>query len=139
MTDTEFVENAESLCFSSSWTKNDIEALLKSEGGIFLLSEENGERTGYVLGNSVLDEAELYRIAVLPQHRKKGEGKKLLDRFIAVCRRRAVSRVFLEVRSKNIPARSMYERAGFKAIGVRKKYYGDDDAVVYSLDMSGSE
>ena len=43
-----------------------------------------------------------------------------------------MERLFLEVRSRNIPARKLYTAYGFKEIGVRKNYYKNpqDDAII---------
>jgi ribosomal-protein-alanine N-acetyltransferase len=41
--------------------------------------------------------------------------------------------VFLEVRESNSAARTLYEKAGFEATGLRKSYYANpvEDAVLY--------
>ena len=44
-------------------------------------------------------------------------------------------KVFLEVRSKNIPARACYKSLGFSEISVRDNYYGDDDAIIMEKDL----
>ena len=43
--------------------------------------------------------------------------------------------IFLEVRSRNVPAVSLYESLGYKKIGTRPKYYIDDDAVIFELRL----
>ena len=89
---------------------------------------------GYAFGTVIIDEGELYRIAVSPENRGKGIGERLLHEFVEECHERGTVKLFLEVRSKNVPARRLYEKTGFKEISVRKGYYGDDDAVIYSLE-----
>ena len=51
-----------------------------------------------------------------------------------------VSRIFLEVAENNIPARRLYEKAGFSEIGRRKNYYktksGFCDAICMAKTVS---
>ncbi len=78
------------------------------------------------------DDAEVIRIAVRPEDRRKGYGRKLLDEMLAECRRRQVPNIFLEVRSGNAAAIGLYQEAGFTAEGIRKAYYRQptEDALI---------
>ena len=130
----EFIAAVERECFAKAWTVDDVRAETGSEYGVCVVEEG----VGYALGRISFDEAELHRIAVLPEKRRAGEGSRLLERFIRECSERGAEKVFLEVRAKNVPAISLYERHGFSRISVRKGYYGDDDAVVYLLNVHKS-
>jgi ribosomal-protein-alanine N-acetyltransferase len=49
---------------------------------------------------------------------------------------RKIAKVFLEVEHDNVPALSLYEKAGFVRYGYRRGYYGaGKDAVLMSLDL----
>lgn len=135
MTDAEKIHLLEKECFSDPWSITSIENQLSSEQTIFMIHEENGEAAGFALGTQVCGEAELYRIAVSDKFRRRGIGERLLTDFLEQCRKRGAGKVFLEVRSRNIPAISLYEKAGFEKIAVRKGYYGDDDAVIFAENM----
>lgn len=56
----------------------------------------------------------IHDIAVLPEHRGQGIGRKLLDTAEVVARKRGCARMNLEVLDQN-PARRLYERAGYEA------------------------
>ena len=102
---------------------------------------EDGEVIAYVIGRLIAPEGEIYRVAVAPHKRKRGIGYRLLDYAVKTSRGHGLERLFLEVRSKNIPAINLYTAYGFKEIGTRKNYYKDpqDDAIVmlkaHSADM----
>ncbi len=130
----EKIYELEKACFDEPWTKESIINQLDSGNSVYVLSEENGAAVGYAFGTVIIDEGELYRIAVSPEKRGKGIGERLLHEFVEKCHERGAVKLFLEVRSKNVPARRLYEKTGFKEISVRKGYYGDDDAVIYSLE-----
>lgn len=134
MKEIEIIAELERLCFESCWNTSAIEAQIKSPCCVSVLWQEAGEAVGYALGNIVCDEAELYRIAVVPEMRKTGTGTKILQRFIADCKKRGAKKIFLEVRSRNTAAVGLYEKLGFCRIAQRKGYYGDDDALIYSLE-----
>ena len=127
----EIISGLEKACFDNPWTEKAIESCLSSETGIYCLSDETERPEGYAFGTVICDEAELYRIAVLPDSRRNGTGGRLLEGFIAECEKRGAAKIFLEVRSKNVPARKLYKRYSFEEISVRKNYYEDDDAVIY--------
>lgn len=92
---------------------------------------------GFVIWNSVLDEAELLNVAVAPGWQGRGLGGRLLDHCLAQSSG-AAARVFLEVRASNSDAIALYTGRGFARIGVRKSYYprpeGREDAWVMQYD-----
>lgn len=103
----------------------------------FILLEDR--LRAYVIGLPIGPECELLRIGTRPSARRQGLGQLLLDAFHAESCTRGVERVLLEVRDNNRPARAMYEAAGYREEGRRRRYYpgrhGEPrvDAVLYGL------
>lgn len=122
------VETAEKEIFPDPWNGECLKNHLASPYKKSYVALEDGEFCGYLIATVIAGEGEVLRIATLPSFRKRGVGKKLLSQFLW-----QGETVFLEVRSKNLPARSLYESLGFSVIGSRKNYYKDptDDAVLY--------
>ncbi len=83
-------------------------------------------------------EAELGNLAVRPEWRARGLGSTLLDAVLAQARERGAGGLFLEVRVSNTAARQLYERAGFRAVGLRPGYYVNpaEDALVMRVDVT---
>ena len=96
---------------------------------------EDGEPIAYIIGRKIPPEGEIYRIAVREDKRQRGIGYRILSYALKTERGSGVETVFLEVRSKNTPARALYLAYGFKEIGLRRNYYQNpsDDAVVMTL------
>jgi len=130
--DASAVAEAERICFCDPWGERDILGYIALEGGIAFVAEQNGKIIAYILGRLIAPEAEIYRIAVLPEHRLRGVGYRLLDYSMKTERARGLETVFLEVRSQNSAAINLYYSYGFKKVGVRRRYYKnpDDDAVI---------
>ena len=93
---------------------------------------EDGKVIAYVIGRLIAPEGEIYRVAVAPHKRQRGIGYRLLDYAVKTSKGQGLERLFLEVRSRNIPARKLYTAYGFKEIGIRKNYYKNpqDDAII---------
>jgi ribosomal-protein-alanine N-acetyltransferase len=127
--------------FSDAWSYRDIQDLICTEGGMCFTAIDGGEVIAYVIGRLIAPEGEIYRVAVAPHKRQRGIGYRLLDYAVKTSKGQGLERLFLEVRSKNIPAIRLYTAYGFKEIGTRKNYYKDpqDDAIVmlraHSMDM----
>ena len=86
----DFIASCEEACFPRPWTSDEVQSCICGEYGVCVI--ENG--IGYAIGRISFDEAELYRIAVLPEKRRAGAGKRLLTGFIDECVRRGLKRYF---------------------------------------------
>lgn len=87
---------------------------------VFLLVEGDA---GFLLGRAVAGEAELLTIAVAPEARRRGLGRRLVSRFLYQARLRGAERAFLEVAADNPPAIALYRSSGFQRAGTRRGYY----------------
>ena len=83
---------------------------------------EPEEVVGFLMSRAAPGEEELLLIAVHPEHRGSGIGRKLLHSFAEAARLRGAQKLFLEMRANN-PAESVYRRAGYEPIGRRRDYY----------------
>ena len=86
------------------------------------LAETPQDAVGFILSRHVVDEEELLLVAVRPEYRGKGIGRRLIETFADRAADRGVTKIYLEVRANN-PAMALYRRAGFKEIGRRPEYY----------------
>ncbi len=110
---------------------------LASPFGLYLvLEEERGAISGFVGVKRIADEAHVMALAVRPSLRRRGLGRALMRAALAAPALVGVRRVHLEVRPSNGAARALYASLGFVATGVRKNYYGDEDALLMTLDLS---
>lgn len=103
----------------------------------FLLVEGDA---GFLLGRAVAGEAELLTLAVAPESRRLGLGRRLVARFVYQAQLRQAQRAFLEVSAENPAAIALYNSAGFRAEGRRRGYYATPqgariDALVMARDL----
>lgn len=118
-------------CFEDTWTEVMLLQQIRQEGSVCLVAVADDCVAGYIGGRVVLDEAELYRVAVLPEFRGRGYGEKLVERFVDCCCDLGAKKIFLEVRDDNEIALQTYLSVGFQKISVRKNYYGNGmDAII---------
>lgn len=82
---------------------------------------------GFLLGRAVAGEAEVLTLAVAPESRRRGLGRKLVARFLYQARLRGAETAFLEVAADNAAAQALYVRAGFAESGRRRGYYRRPD------------
>jgi ribosomal-protein-alanine N-acetyltransferase len=88
----------------------------------------------------VAEDAHVTTLAVRPGERQAGLGTRLLLELVAAGLERGARNLTLEVRAMNTGAQRLYERFGMVAVGVRKHYYRDDDAVImWVTDIHGPE
>lgn len=88
-----------------------------------IVSENEKSIVGYVLFNQILDEAEIYKIVVLKEFRKKQIAFKIIEFLLNELKKNDVKKIFLEVRKSNIPAISLYKKCGFINIREIIDYY----------------
>ena len=134
----------EAACFSQPWSAEGLAAELTHPTAVFLVAvkdpapgEAAGTPVGYLGMHQVLDECDIARVAVHPEHRGNGVGFWLLSAARRYAQTHGGTRLMLEVRRSNAVARALYERFGFTVDGVRPRFYEAprEDAVLYSLRL----
>ena len=91
---------------------------------------------GFIIFSVIKKEIHLLNIAVHTGHQKKGIGSLLMETMLKQASVMGVSKVYLEVRSKNEKAILFYKKYNFIKDAVRVNYYtgkNSDDAVLMSL------
>ena len=95
---------------------------------VFLVSEEKGKIAGYIIGVKMGDKGIIISLAVHPEYRRKGHGKKLIEELAKIM---DVSIIEIQVRIGNKGALKFYRSIGFERKGIIPSYYGNgEDAVV---------
>lgn len=127
-------------CFDVPWDEpafND--ECRRAYAHIRVLRPEDGAAIcGFVHLWCVAGEAQVMNIAVLPEFRRRGYGRRLMEQGLALALGAGCGQITLEVRRSNAAALALYERLGFEVVGVRPRYYSDnqEDALVMRRPLS---
>ena len=126
------VAELERICFSECWSARILESGIHSPYDVYYVFEQDERILGYCNLRVLAGEGEVQRIAVHPDSRRYGVGRKLMDAMVDFAVENKAAAVTLEVRESNRPARNLYESYGFTAEAVRKGYYRNpsEDAVI---------
>jgi ribosomal-protein-alanine N-acetyltransferase len=137
--DLEEVMALETANAPNPWSEGVFRNELAAENRIYLAAEEDGV-VGFAGVMVVADEAHVTNLLVEPEWRRRGIGLELMKTLIEAAVEAGARHVTLEVRSQNEAARALYARLGLAPVGVRKGYYGDDDALIlWAHDIDGEE
>src|SRR5579883_2655943 len=100
-------------------------------------SRASGGGLGDVVACVVVDEAEIANLAVAPERRRTGIGRRLLEAAVTSAVLGGARVLYLEVRESNTAARALYGARGFVLAGRRSDYYRNpvEDALVLRLDL----
>lgn len=125
------------------WNAAQMAELLASPGvSALVATADDGAPAAFILCRLAAGEAEVLTLASLPSHRRQGLASTLLLAAEILLSAQGANRLFLEVAEDNFPARSLYARAGFNAVGRRKAYYARGrervDALVLRRDLHGA-
>jgi ribosomal-protein-alanine N-acetyltransferase len=137
--DVDAVTALERAVFGDPWSKRSFQEILALDHVRgFVLADKEEVLLGYAFCSAVADEGEILNMAVAPEHRRHGLGKRLLAACLAWLREQGAAKVYLEVRRSNEAAIAMYVEAGFGTLGVRPNYYRKptEDAVTMALDLA---
>lgn len=107
----------------SAWSAQSLQAELQRPDAVLLCARVKGEIAGYGGMRTVLDEGYVNDIAVLPAFRRQGVGFELVKALVRYAREKGLRFLTLEARASNQSAIRLYERAGFRDVGVRRGFY----------------
>lgn len=119
--------------FDNFWNNSILENELKNDSSIYICCKYNSEIVGFAGISIILDTAELNNIVIKKTKRGNGLSSLLLEELIKIAKSKNCKMVNLEVASNNEIAINLYKKFGFKEVGIRSKYYGKADALLYTL------
>ena len=111
-----------SACFgANAWSRESVAAELDKDTAYCAVALDDSRVVGYIAFENVIDEGSIAELAVAPEYRRKGIGRKLVELMLTSVD--GVRTVCLEVRASNGPAILLYKAMGFEIVTVRKDYY----------------
>jgi ribosomal-protein-alanine N-acetyltransferase len=128
------VMEIDTLCLARPWSAAIWRGELTSPYGLYLVIEDRDKVSGHIGVRHVLGELHITTIAVRPEYRRRGHARALVGAALAAYPK--ANYVHLEVRPTNGAAISLYESLGFRITGRRPRYYGDEDALLMTLNLA---
>jgi ribosomal-protein-alanine N-acetyltransferase len=137
--DVEAVATMEAAAQPNPWSEKIFRDELAAPDRAYLVAED-GEIIGFG-GVMVVDgDAHVTNLLVAPESRRAGTGILLMAALVEASLEMGAANLTLEVRSRNEAARGLYARFGLAPVGLRKGYYGDDDALImWAHEIAGPE
>jgi ribosomal-protein-alanine acetyltransferase len=116
---------------ADAWSEASVRAELTGPRRTAVVACDGRELVGYAVAAEVGDAVDLQRVAVRPEHRRRGLAHALLTAALD-----GAPRVLLEVAAGNTGALALYAAEGFTEIARRRRYYRDgSDAVVLKREL----
>jgi ribosomal-protein-alanine N-acetyltransferase len=132
------IRNIEQQAASAAhWPAQEYAKMVSS--GLVLVAEQEGELCGFACAKSVAGEWELENVVVAPPFQRQGVADSLVRSLLnEVLQAGGASKVVLEVRESNLPARRLYEKHGFRETGRRRNYYQNpsENAILYECRLN---
>lgn len=127
--------------FHRGWDATEFEQLLSDRSVLAHRLRKGRDVIGFIVSRMAADEAEILSVAIATNQRGRGLSRDLVRTHMGYLAGRGIRTVFLEVEENNRPARALYDRAGFRLVGRRERYYKSGDgnelnAVVMRRDLS---
>ena len=123
--DVNRVHEIECTCFRSPWSKLALAGELRNEVAHYLVMEADGVICGYGGMWLLFEEAHVTNVAIMPEYRGQGRGKRLMLAMMRYAYKRGAEKMTLEVREGNTVAQHLYATLDFQQNGFRKGYYSD--------------
>jgi ribosomal-protein-alanine N-acetyltransferase len=123
--------------FAIPWSREMFESELEQSFSRTWGWVEESRLFGYLVGWLMFEEFHVANLAVIPEARGRGIGTKLLAHALAWAISEGAERSLLEVRESNVPARRLYESAGYSVVAVRSAYYEHplEDALILARNL----
>jgi ribosomal-protein-alanine N-acetyltransferase len=131
------VHAIERASFTTPWPDHAYRSELETNRLAHYLVVRVGDRlVGYAGMWLMVDEAHITTFAIDPAWRRRRLGERLLIALLDLAIERRAGEATLEVRLSNLAARRLYEKFGFRPVGIRPRYYSDDneDALIMTTE-----
>jgi len=135
--DIDEVIEIEKESFSLPWSRKTFMSEISFPENVYIVARLRGKVVGYAGIRFYGRQGHITTIAVAPQWRGNQIGEQLLLALIEIAKEKKAKEVILEVRPSNRVAIGLYEKHGFKAVGIIPGYYVDngEDAFLMRLKI----
>jgi ribosomal-protein-alanine N-acetyltransferase len=136
------IEEIERSSYPTPWSRSMFAGELTKPSSICLGAfDETDALLGYLIISRYVDAWHVMNVAVAAEHRRRGIAGSLLAHVFELTAGDGRRGYTLEVRVSNTSAIKLYERAGFRARGIRRGYYTDnrEDALIMWRDPVPAE
>lgn len=116
--------------FDDFWNFNVLKSEFENDDSCLYLAKMDEDIVGFFALKMGPFEIDIMNIVVRKDMRNKKIGTCLMEKIIEIFDKSKKEKINLEVNENNISAIKLYEKFGFEKVGIRKKYYGDDDAIL---------
>lgn len=123
--------------FSDNYSYSTLDTAYKNDNYDIFVVLSGNEVIGYLIAYLVLDEAEILRVAVKEEFKRRKVCSILLSFAEKSLLDKGIKDLILECRVSNLPALTLYEKSGFKRLGVRKNFYENpvEDAIIMKKEI----
>lgn len=116
--------------FDNFWSYNILKQELENGKSKYFVAKQENEIVGFAGILLIIDQVNIMNIVVKKDKRNFGIGSSLLEEIIRYSKIHNATSITLEVNEKNIPAIKLYKKYGFKQVGLRRKYYNNEDNAI---------
>ena len=116
--------------FDNFWSYNILKQELENGKSKYFVAKQENEIVGFAGILLIIDQVNIMNIVVIKDKRNFGIGSLLLEEIIRYSKIHNATSITLEVNEKNIPAIKLYKKYGFKQVGLRRKYYNNEDNAI---------
>lgn len=116
--------------FDNFWSYNILKQELENGKSKYFVAKQENEIVGFAGILLIIDQVNIMNIVVKKDKRNFGIGSLLLEEIIRYSKIHNATSITLEVNEKNIAAIKLYKKYGFKQVGLRRKYYNNEDNAI---------
>ena len=126
----------EAVSFPLPWKEGAFRSELRNSCSRLWVVEESTRIIGYACAWFIHDEGQIVNVAVLPEFRRGGIGRLLVQHILQEARLQGILTLSLEVRKSNLAALELYKIFGFQMVAVREQYYeNSEDAILMVCEI----
>ena len=136
VSDLDLISNILETEFDNFWNYNIFKQELENENSIYIVAKYEGKIVGFGGIWKAVYDVHVTNIVVKKDLRHLGIGTKILEKLISISKELKFNSITLEVNENNKNEIKLYEKFGFKKLGIRKKYYNHtDNAIIMTLTL----
>jgi len=135
----EVVQIEQDSFLESAWTEEDFLRSLRQRNCIGMVAEHGDKVIGFMVYELHDKKLHLLNFAVAPAYRKLGVGRHMIDKLTSKLSSHRRTRITLEVRETGLDAQMFFQRTGFKAVKVLRRYYDDTKEDAYLMEWRLNE